>query len=62
VKIADMIYQFANSNPATVKSIREKAAVIAEKALWKHFIRHYAEAYDYAIIGTKNGKRKTESK
>lgn len=61
VKIADMIYLFANSNPATAKSIREKAAAIAEKALWKHFIRYYEEAYDYALIRTKSGKRKAET-
>jgi glycosyltransferase involved in cell wall biosynthesis len=61
LKIADMIHQFAASNPATVKSIREKAAAIAEKALWKHFIRYYEEAYDYALIRTKSGKRKAEN-
>jgi len=32
-----------------IKKIRMKAAAIAEKALWKHFIQYYYEAYDIAL-------------
>ena len=59
INIADLIHQFAASNPATIKSIREKAAVIAEKALWKHFIQHYDEAYDIALRKVEDQVNKT---
>lgn len=32
-----------------IKVIRKRAADIAEKALWKHFIKYYYEAYDVAL-------------
>jgi len=60
-KIADMIHQFAASNPATIKAIRKKAAAIAEKALWKHFIQHYEAAYEVALRKAESGELKTES-
>lgn len=53
--IAEMIRKFANSSPDQVKTIRGKAAEIAEKALWKHFIEFYDEAYDCAL--TNKNKR-----
>ena len=28
---------------------RKKAAKLAEKAQWKHFIKYYFEAYDFAL-------------
>lgn len=33
-----------------IKKIRMKAAAIAEKALWKHFIQYYYEAYDMLCV------------
>jgi hypothetical protein len=33
----------------TIKTVRKNAADIAEKALWKHFIKYYYEAYDVAL-------------
>lgn len=47
--IADMICKFAAFTGDEVEAVRKKAATIAEKALWKHFIRYYADAYDIAL-------------
>ncbi len=47
--IAEMIYKFSNFNVEETKSVRKKAAVIAEKALWKHFIHFYDKAYSIAL-------------
>ena len=30
-------------------TVRQKAGKIAQKALWKHFIKYYLEAYDFAV-------------
>ena len=32
-----------------IKKIRKNAENIAEKALWKHFITYYYQAYDVAL-------------
>lgn len=48
-KIAQMIYEFASYNEKQVKELRKKASVIAEKALWKHFIHYYEKAYNIAL-------------
>ena len=37
-----------------VKSARKNAAAVAEKALWKHFIKYYYEAYDFALAKMHN--------
>jgi len=34
------------------EEVRKKAGKLAEKALWKHFIKYYLEAYDYAVDKT----------
>ena len=44
-----MINEYAAYDEDTVKRLRKKAASIAEKALWKHFIRYYEQAYDIAL-------------
>ena len=49
VHIAEMIYKFSTCSEEDVKSIRKNASVIAEKALWKHFIRYYYQAYHIAL-------------
>jgi len=56
--IAEMIYKFAKLNEEEVKSVRKKASVIAEKALWKHFIHYYDKAYSIAL-GKKNKRIKS---
>ena len=55
--IAEMMYKFASFNEEEIKIIRKKAAVIAEKALWKHFIHFYDKAYNIALIN-KNRRNK----
>lgn len=47
--IRDSITEFSHLSDTEIKKIREKAASIAEKALWKHFIQYYYEAYDVAL-------------
>ena len=47
--IRDSITEFSHLSDTEIKKIREKAAAIAEKALWKHFIQYYYEAYDVAL-------------
>ena len=48
-RIAEMINEFASYDEATIKKLRKKASAIAEKALWKHFIRYYEQAYNIAL-------------
>lgn len=47
--IKDNISEFSALPETEVKNIRKHAADIAEKALWKHFIKYYNEAYDIAL-------------
>ena len=55
VHIAEMISQFSHYNETEVKTIRKNASKIAEKALWKHFIQYYDQAYHIAL--TNKNKR-----
>ena len=47
--IKDNISVFSGMSDTEIKVIRKRAADIAEKALWKHFIKYYYEAYDIAL-------------
>lgn len=47
--IKNAITAFSNKTDKEVKAIHKKAEEIAEKALWKHFIQYYYEAYDIAL-------------
>ncbi|HLP04416.1 MAG TPA: glycosyltransferase [Paludibacter sp.] len=47
--IAGMISAFSSMGVDEVKIVRHKAASIAEKVLWKHFIQYYHEAYHLAL-------------
>lgn len=47
--IRDTISEFSNLSNGEINKIRRNAAAIAEKALWKHFIQYYYEAYDVAL-------------
>ena len=47
--IKDTISAFSSLNDKEIKSIRTKAAALSEKALWKHFIKYYYQAYDIAL-------------
>jgi len=53
--IAEMILQFTTFDANEIKAVRKHAAIIAEKALWKHFIHHYETAYHIAL--TNKNKR-----
>ena len=54
-KIAEMIYNFSKMTDAEMKNSAKNAAKIADKALWKHFIVHYENAYQIAL--TNKNKR-----
>lgn len=47
--IKDTISEFSSLTSTEINKIRKNAANIAEKALWKHFIQYYYEAYDIAL-------------
>ena len=47
--IRDTILKVAEADEAAVAGMRGKAAALAEKALWKHFIQYYYQAYDFAL-------------
>ena len=47
--IKDTVSEFSSLDGKDVLAIRQKAENIAEKALWKHFIKYYYEAYDFAL-------------
>ena len=53
--IKDTVTEFSALSEKEISKIRENAAAIAEKALWKHFIQYYYEAYDVAL--RKAGQR-----
>ena len=47
--ITGVITDYAAKPDDEVENMRLKASEISEKALWKHFIRYYDEAYDVAL-------------
>ena len=47
------ICNFAKLSEKEVNDCRKKVAKIAEKALWKHFIKNYLEAYNVALVAAK---------
>jgi glycosyltransferase involved in cell wall biosynthesis len=47
--IAEMMTKFASFNEDEVRVCRKNASVIAEKAIWKHFIHFYENAYSIAM-------------
>lgn len=47
--IKNTLLEFSHLPEKEVKAIRRRAAHLAEKALWKHFITYYYEAYDKAL-------------
>ena len=52
--IKDTISEFSSLKDTEIKKIRKNAENIAEKALWKHFIKYYYEAYDIALRNAQN--------
>ena len=53
--IKDTVAAFSNLSDKEVDAIRKRSFRMSEKALWKHFISYYYEAYDIAL-------RKAESR
>lgn len=53
--VVTAIAQYSSLDSKKQVSIRKKAAKLAEKALWKHFINNYFEAYNIAL--TNRNKR-----
>ena len=51
--IRETILEFAAMDDKTVAQTRKNAAAVAEKALWKHFIKYYYEAYDFALTNAR---------
>ena len=47
--ISLQIEKWVQMDAAKRDEIRNKAGKIAQKALWKHFIKYYLEAYSFAI-------------
>ncbi len=47
--IRDTILKFTQFDKKQVNAARKNAAKVSEKALWKHFIAFYYEAYDKAL-------------
>ena len=44
--------------PREASEVGRNAATLAAKAQWKHFIKYYYEAYDYALSHkTADGKQ-----
>lgn len=48
-EICECAERLSRLAPKEREAIRRKAAAMAGKAQWKHFIRHYYEAYDVAL-------------
>ena len=51
--ITKNICTFAKLSEKEVNDCRKKVAKIADKALWKHFIKNYLKAYDVALAAAK---------
>ena len=47
--IKETVSQFSAMTPDEVKAARKHAEQLSKKALWKHFIVHYYDAYDVAL-------------
>ncbi len=54
VQISRQIEKWVAMDARQREASRQNAGKIANKALWKHFIRYYLEAYDFAVNKTWN--------
>lgn len=52
--ITKIIRTFAKLSEKEVAECRKKVEKLAEKALWKHFIKNYMKAYDFALQAVNN--------
>ncbi len=53
-EICRTIEQMLAAEKNVRSAMRKKAAAIADKAQWKHFIKYYYEAYNFALAKTEN--------
>ena len=58
--IKDAISEFSAMSDKEIKSIRTKAAALSQKALWKHFIKYYYQAYDIALRKAQSRQKDNE--
>lgn len=49
---------FSKMTSKEVQQIRKQATALSEKALWKHFIKYYNEAYNIALCNALKRQRK----
>jgi len=56
--IKESIISFSAKLPEEIEHIRNRAAAVAEHALWKHFIKYYYKAYDIALRNAKKRQLK----
>ena len=47
--IKDTIATFSSYSEKEIEEVREKAYKLSQKALWKHFIKYYYQAYNIAL-------------
>lgn len=47
--IEETVYEYSEFSPANVKAARTNAEKLSRKALWRHFIKYYEQAYDFAL-------------
>ena len=47
--IKSTVARFSNYSPEQVDAARQAARSLSQKALWRHFIKHYYAAYDIAL-------------
>lgn len=47
--IVNTVCEYASYNKRQTDAVRKSAGALAQKALWKHFIEYYYEAYDKAL-------------
>lgn len=52
--IKNTILEWLNMTPAKKEAARKSANSIARKALWKHFIKYYLDAYSFALEKVEN--------
>ena len=55
-KLSSLIARYSGFDKKTIDKVRRNAAKLAEKALWKNFIKYYYEAYDIALRNAKARK------
>ena len=52
--IKDTVAKYSGMTKTQVNKCRKNAEKLSEKALWKHFIEYYYDAYDFALRKAEN--------